>query len=90
MAGGKPVYAFIWPQYDEQNKVLGLQLIPGKFWALQLQTVAQYADGAVIWGGYKVNWDEQAPWWQATQQFLQSRPPTCSLPNPPAEFQVGH
>jgi hypothetical protein len=90
MARGKPVYAFIWPQYDEQNKVLGLKLIPGKFWALQLQTVAQYADGAVIWGGYKVTWDEQAEWWQATQQFLQSRPSTCSVPSAPGEFHVDH
>jgi hypothetical protein len=90
LAGGKPVYPFIWPQYDERNKTLGLKLIPGQFWALQLQTLAQYADGVVIWGGYKMPWDEQAEWWQATRQFLPARRPNCSVPNAPGglEFRV--
>jgi hypothetical protein len=88
LARGKPVYAFLWPQFHESNKTLGGKLIPGKFWASQLQTVAQYADGVVIWGGWKVMWDEQADWWQATRQFLQSRRQTCLEPNAPSNFQT--
>jgi hypothetical protein len=89
LARGKPVYAFIWPQFHTINKALGLKLIPGEFWALQLQTVAQYADGVVIWGGYQMLWDEQAEWWQATRQFLRTHPQICSTPNAPSNLQ-GH
>jgi hypothetical protein len=88
LARGKPVYAFIWPQFHNSNPVLGLKLIPGEFWALQLQTIAQHADGVVIWGGWQVLWDENAEWWQATRQFLRTRPATCSTPNAPANVHV--
>jgi hypothetical protein len=88
LARGKPVYAFIWPQFHNSNKTLGLKLIPGKFWALQLQTVAQYADGVVIWGGWQLLWNEQAEWWQATRQFMRARPQICSWPNAPSSIQA--
>jgi Hyaluronidase len=88
LARGKPVYAFIWPQYHESNKTLGLTLISGTFWALQLQTVAKYADGVVIWGGYQMLWNEQAAWWQATRQFLRTSPQICSSPNAPSSLRA--
>jgi hypothetical protein len=88
LARGKPIYAFIWPQFHNSNKTLGLKLIPGKFWELQLQTIAQYADGAVIWGGWRLPWNEQAEWWQVTRQFLRARPQTCSKPGPPRNMKV--
>ena len=84
LARGKPVYAFIWPQYHDAN----MQLIPKQFWALELQTVAQYADGVVIWGGFQTLWDEQAGWWQATLQFLRTSPQVCSLPNAPNDLKA--
>jgi hypothetical protein len=88
LARGKPVYAFIWPQYHESNPTLGGELIPGQYWALQLKTAFQYADGVVIWGGYKVLWIEQAEWWQATRQFLRTQPQTCLWPNAPSSLKI--
>lgn len=73
-AKGKPVYAFLWPQYHESNQLLGLRPLDQDYWELQLNTVAQHADGVVIWGGWGVNgpepWNEEAPWWQVTKRFM--------------------
>lgn len=73
-AKGKPVYAFLWPQYHESNRLLGLRPIDPDYWELQLNTVHQHADGVVIWGGWGTNgpepWNEDAPWWQATKRFM--------------------
>jgi len=74
LAGSKPVYAFLWPQYHESNALLGHRPIDPDYWMLQLETVYEYADGAVIWGGWGEKgpepWDDVAPWWQATKRFL--------------------
>jgi hypothetical protein len=74
---GKPVYAFIWPQYHGSAGFWRAhEPIEIELWRLQLQTVRDHADGVVIWGGYDfeherpARWDEQAGWWQATKQFL--------------------
>lgn len=73
---GKPVYAFLWPQYSERNKELGQQYLPPDFWRLQLETVRKYADGIVIWGGWDgkhgvpAAWDKNAPWWLVTRDFM--------------------
>jgi len=73
-AKGKPVYAFLWPQYHESNRVLGLRPLDPDYWEVQLNTVYQHADGVVIWGGWGDNgpesWNEEAPWWQVTKQFM--------------------
>jgi hypothetical protein len=83
-AKGKPVYAFLWPQYHESNLLLGGRFLSPDYWKLQLETVAQHADGAVIWGGWGANgpepWNEGAPWWQVTKEFmrrLDTSPPTA-------------
>jgi hypothetical protein len=74
-ANGKPVYAFLWPQYHESNRLLGLRPLEPDYWELQLNTVYQHADGLVIWGGWGNHgpepWNEAAPWWQVTKRFLQ-------------------
>lgn len=73
---GKPVYAFLWPQYSERNKELGQQYLPADYWRLQLETARKYADGIVIWGGWDgkhgapAAWNEAAPWWQVTREFM--------------------
>lgn len=71
---GKPVYAFLWPQYSEANKDIGLQFLPADYWRLQLETVRKYADGIAIWGGWggvgPAVWDDNAPWWQVTRDFM--------------------
>lgn len=84
-AGGKPVYVFLWPQYHDGNLILGGRYLPADYWLLELETAKEYADGIVIWGGrdLKLNkpmiWDESAPWWKITKEFMnsgaQTRPP---------------
>jgi hypothetical protein len=73
-AAGKPVYAFLWPQYHESNRLLGSRPLEPDYWELQLNTVFQHADGVVIWGGWGGHgpepWNEEAPWWQVTRRFL--------------------
>jgi hypothetical protein len=73
-ANGKPVYAFLWPQYHESNVLLSHRPLDPDYWETQLTTVYDHADGVVIWGGWGDKgpepWDEAAPWWQATKRFL--------------------
>jgi hypothetical protein len=72
----KPVFAFLWPQFHNSNRLLGGRFLPADFWRVQLETVYRYADGVVIWGGWDLGknrpmeWDESAAWWHATKQFL--------------------
>ena len=70
---GKPVYAFIWPEYHDSNRIYKGQQIPPDFWRLQLETCYKYADGIVIWGGWQKRWDENAAWWIETKKFLQRK-----------------
>ena len=67
---GKPVYVFLWPAYHESNLLLGNKSIEPEFWKLQLETVRAHADGIVIWGGGGSSWNEQAPWWKITKEFM--------------------
>lgn len=69
---GKPVYVFLWPQYHPADKTLAGTYLSPEYWRLELETARKYADGIVIWGGYKETWDETAPWWVATKQFLKT------------------
>ena len=89
-AKGKPVYAFLWPQYHESNRLLGLQPLDPDYWELQLNTAAQHADGLVIWGGWGANgpepWNEEAPWWQVTKRFMKRLEPAA--PSTPSALQV--
>ena len=89
-AKGKPVYAFLWPQYHESNRVLGLRPLDPDYWELQLNTVYQHADGVVIWGGWgdhgPESWNEEAPWWQVTKRFLRRFDQTP--PAPPRDIRA--
>jgi hypothetical protein len=71
-AYGKPVYAFLWPEFHDSNKQLRGQNLPREFWRKQLEFCRLNADGIVIWGGWQRRWDENAGWWQETKLFLQS------------------
>lgn len=69
-AGGKPVYVFLWPQYEAGGK-LANTFLPGDFWRMQLETASKYADGIVIWCCTgRQTWDDKAPWWSETQKFM--------------------
>jgi hypothetical protein len=89
-ANGKPVYAFLWPQYHDSNKKLRLQPVEPEYWELQLNTAYQHADGVVIWGGWGDKgpeaWNEEAPWWQVTKRFLNQL--DSSQPNRPVDLTV--
>lgn len=71
IAPGKPVYAFLYMRYTDET--IG-DYIPADYWRMELETMRQYADGVVIWGGWGPNgweqWDGNAPWWIETQAFL--------------------
>lgn len=78
LAGGRPVYVFLWPQYHDSHALLRGKYLPEDYWKLELDTVRKYADGVVIWGGWgdhdrPADWDEGAPWWIATKEFLNKR-----------------
>ncbi len=73
---GKPVYPFIWPQYHDSVRLRRLDYISDEFWMLQLKTIAQYADGVVIWGGWdldknmRMTWNEDQEWWIVLKNYL--------------------
>lgn len=69
---GKPVYAFLWPQYHDSNLIYKGQYIPADFWRVELETCYKYADGIVIWGGWQEKWNENAAWWVETKKFMSS------------------
>ncbi len=73
VSGGKRVLPFIWPVYHEASQPIALRgtYIDYDYWKLQLTTIkAAGAEGAVLWGGWQVPWDETLPWWRATKDFL--------------------
>jgi hypothetical protein len=69
-SGGKPVYVFLWPQYEASGK-LANTFLPADFWRTQLETASKYAGGIVIWCcSDRQTWDDRAPWWLETQRFI--------------------
>lgn len=74
---GKPVYVFLWPQYDPDSeaKVGQAPYLGYDTWKLQLETVYKFADGVIIWmpKGTGQRWDGNAPWWKATRDFLEEK-----------------
>ena len=88
---GKSVYVFLWPQYHESNRILGGRFLPEDYWLLELETAKKYADGIVIWGGWgrdnrPTKWDENAPWWNVTKEFMKSI--GQSHPSAPPSFTI--
>jgi hypothetical protein len=75
LAQGRPVIPFLWPQYHDSTS-RAYQFIDPTYWQLQLNTLYQLADGVVLWGGLNskgyLPWNNTAPWWIATQNFLSS------------------
>jgi hypothetical protein len=67
---GKPVYLFLWPQYENGQSATDAPYLPDGYWKMELETARQYADGVVIWGGWNQTWDSNASWWLETQQFM--------------------
>jgi hypothetical protein len=80
--GGKPIYVFLWPQYHESNRILGGSYLPADYWLLELETAREYADGIVLWSGSS-KWDEDAPWWKVTKEFVKNRDQSALSATPP-------
>jgi len=89
LARGRPVYPFIWPQYHDSNRALGLRPVPAEYWRRQLRVLREHADGVVIWGGWDFErnrpaaWDPDAAWWRVTREFIAQTDvcaPTGSIP----------
>lgn len=70
---GKPVYAYITPYYIKSDEPYSKTPLEPEFWRKQLETVYKHADGLVIWTGPLKQWDEDAPWWKITKEFLASK-----------------
>jgi hypothetical protein len=72
---GKPVYAFVWPQFNDLKGKNGDNVfIPSAFWRHELELLMHSgADGLIIWGSStfrKSGWDPNDPWWKLTVSFL--------------------
>jgi hypothetical protein len=89
VSSGKPIYAFLWPQFHDSNKRLRDQHLSAEFWREELETALAASDGVVIWGGWQQQWDENAPWWSVTKLMLEKMNSACkSHPNPPSSFDA--
>lgn len=75
---GKPIYAFIWPQFHRSNKVIGGEYLGSDFFKNQLNLLKNI-DSIVIWGGWdsskigkerKLEWKEENDWWKITKAFI--------------------
>ncbi len=75
---GKPVYAFLWPEFHDSNPELGGHQLPTAFWRAELELCTELADGIVLWGGWKQQWNEMAPWWQETLVFIKAHADAAS------------
>lgn len=70
---GKPVYCFLWPQYNIGNRELAGRYLSADYWNLELETCYKYADGIVIWNfDPSKEWDPDAEWWQQTLKFMRT------------------
>jgi|GEM_PF-6299446 hypothetical protein len=65
----KPIIPLIWPQFHPSHPTNPLGLISGAYWRLILDTLFPLVDSLIIWGGYGIDWDDQAEWWLETEQF---------------------
>ena len=67
---GKPILPYIWNEYHPGHTTIPAGTpLPADLWRLELDTLRQIANGIVMWGGWKENWDSTAPWWLQTVGF---------------------
>lgn len=85
LGAGKPVYAFLWPQFHENAREAAGKYLSAEFWATEMNIALTHADGVVIWGGWQQPWDNDAGWWQTTLATI-AKYPICApppIPKPP-------
>jgi hypothetical protein len=66
---GKPVYFYMWAQYHDGTP-MQFQWIDAGYWRFQLNTAFRNADGIVLWGPSRFDWDVSSGWWAATVAFI--------------------
>lgn len=79
--GDKPVYAFIWPQYNtnKSQKNKPYSMIDTLTWRKQLEYLYERCDGVVIWSHYRdedgnrIKFDEKDPWFVETLKFIKQK-----------------
>src|SRR5271166_3986376 len=69
LAAGKPVFLYLWAQYHDGTPKQ-FQYIDVDYWQFQLSTAYQDADGIVLWGLSRFQWDETSGWWAVTLEFI--------------------
>ena len=67
VAPGKPVYAYLWPQYHDGTKLAGRYLTPDH-WRYELETARQLCSGVVVWSPWTSDPDRR--WVDQTAEFL--------------------
>ena len=90
LANGKPVYAYVSPQYHPSGDHYGKE-VTHDYMKKILETIRDAgANGVVIWGGSRGMdsvthlWDSSSGWWKAVKEFMLSlRKDTASLPATP-------
>ena len=70
IAPGKPVYAYVSPQY--QTGTTPEAFLSSSFWSYELQTLQSLADGFDIWSSSSYAWSDTTGWWDATQAFMKT------------------
>jgi hypothetical protein len=73
----KPVYFYMWPQYHDGTP-LQFQWIDAGYWRFQLTTAYNDADGIVLWGPGRFDWDDSSGWWAATVPFVRHPHPLAT------------
>lgn len=53
-----PIYPYVWWRKHDDTRDLDADV-----WETIVRTTLEEADGLVLWGGWQVPWDENAPWW---------------------------
>ncbi|MEJ2611552.1 MAG: hypothetical protein P8179_16080 [Candidatus Thiodiazotropha sp.] len=74
-SGNKPVYAFVWPRYNDDSKLH--ENLSDEYWKLMLETSKKYADGTLVWGGWDMKnkkrmiFNENDRWWIVLKSFIE-------------------
>ena len=78
LPAGKPVFFYLWPQYH-YGTPKQFQYIDVDYWQFQLSTAYRDADGIVLWGPSRFQWDETSSWWAVTLEFIRQVTPAKPL-----------
>ncbi|MBD8897430.1 hypothetical protein [Rhodanobacter sp. DHG33] len=87
-APGKPIYAYVWPQYNAPHAgckqgSLGAQFLPASVWRSELETLYPIVDGVILWSPRWAcsgsdeetkypKFDAKMPWFVQTEAFMKA------------------